>query len=154
MVAISILILTAACKAKDQAPQSRDSLAREEQPAMPPTPALSDLDEAVRLYTNAASPTDNDTAVKVFYKFAYLNDPQGQYYLGLARWDGKGAEQSDLEAYVWWTIAARQQHQESINRIKDVKSRFTQEWQEEITNRANDWEVKVQATPEMQPSRK
>lgn len=145
-----VLAFAAACKDKDQAPPPRDSLPRNEQQAKPPAPALSELEAAVRLYTSSSSPQDHDKAVKVFYKYAYGNDPEGQYYLGLARWDGKGSEQSDLEAYVWWTIAARQHHLEAMNRIEDVETRFTQEWLDEINNRANDWQEKVRVTPELQ----
>lgn len=37
-----------------------------------------------------------------------------------------------------------------MNRIEDVETRFTQEWLDEINNRANDWQEKVRATPELQ----
>ena len=108
------------------------------------------LQEAIRLYENPTSAGDAETAVKVFNQFAYSNNPEGQYYLGLARWEGKGADQSGLEAYVWWTIAARQKHQEAQKRIEDREILFNQDDLDEIRNRADDWDEKVRSMPELQ----
>ncbi len=147
IVAILIpLLALAGCKVRktaEQKPQPR----KEEAKPVPREPST--LEDAIRLYDNSSSARDADAAVKVFYKYAYSNDPEGQYRLGLARWEGKGSEQSDLEAYVWWTIAAQQHHLEAMNRIEDVATRFDQEWLDEITNRANDWKERVRVTPEM-----
>ena len=86
--------------------------------------------------------------MKVFNSQAYSNDPEAQYYLGLAIHEGKGAEQSDLEAYVWWAIAARQYHLKSMDRIENTKDLFDEEDLAEIKNRANDWAEEVRNTPE------
>ncbi len=147
LIACLILAALPGCKGKNPPPQKAPDT------RVPETPINrnpSTLEEAIWLYDSSSSATDHEAAVKVFYKYAYSNDPEGQYRLGLARWEGKGSEQSDLEAYVWWTIAARQHHLESMNRIEDVATRFDQEWLDEITNRANDWQVHVSVTPEIQ----
>ncbi len=108
------------------------------------------LEGAIQLYENSSNPLDAEECVKIFNAYAYSNDPEAQYYLGLARAEGKGADQSDLEAYVWWTIAARQHHLNSMNRIENVQARFTEDELAEINNRANDWEEKIRNTPEAQ----
>lgn len=108
----------------------------------------SSLEEAIYLYENPSSPRDAEESVKVFSAQAYSNDPEAQYYLGLARHEGKGAGKSDLEAYVWWTIAARQYHLRSMDRIENIKDLFSEEDLAEIKNRANDWEEKIRNTPE------
>ncbi|MCB5279411.1 MAG: hypothetical protein LHW59_07830 [Candidatus Cloacimonetes bacterium] len=133
---------------------------KKEAPRMPPPPEaespeapstiLSNLEEAIYLYENSSNPGDAQESVKVFYTQAYSNDPEAQYYLGLARSEGKGAEQSDLEASVWWTIAARQYHLRSMDKIENIKELFDEEDLAEIINRAKDWEEKVRNTPEMQ----
>lgn len=145
-----VLAFAAACQEKEKTASPPEQQPRGEQPAQPAPAKLSELDEAVRLYSASTSFRDQEKAVQVFYKYAYSNDPEGQYQLGLARWEGKGSQQSDLEAYVWWTIAAQQHHLEAMNRIEDVATRFDQEWLDEITNRANDWKERVRVTPELQ----
>lgn len=69
---------------------------------------------------------------------AYGCKREAQYYLELARLEGKDAKQNDLEAFVWWTIAARQYHLEYMNRIKNMKELFNKEDLAEINVRAND----------------
>jgi TPR repeat protein len=141
------LLLLLAFGCKREAPRMPPP-AETESPEVPST-TPSSLEEAIYLYENPSSPGDVKESVKVFNTQAYSNDPEAQYYLGLARHEGKGADQSDLEAYVWWTIAARQYHLRSMDRIENIKDLFGEEDLAEIKNRADDWEEKVRSTPEM-----
>jgi len=149
---LACLILAAAAGCKKKSPKIKDKPAIiEEEKTISHDP--SNLEEAIQLYENPSSSRDLETAVNTLYQYAYGNDPEAQYYLGLARWEGNGSQQSDLEAYVWWTIAARQHHLEAMNRIEDAEALFTREELDEIANRANDWEEKVRVTPEMSQQR-
>lgn len=107
------------------------------------------LETAIQLYENTSNPQEAKDAVEVFNTYAYRNDPEGQYYLGLARLEGKGAQQSDLQAYVWFTIAARQHHLQAMDKLENVEELFGKDDLAEITNQANDWDEKVRNTPEM-----
>lgn len=142
------LLLLLAFGCKREAPRMPPPAEAESPQAVSTIP--SNLEEAIYLYENPSSPGDAQESVKVFNAQAYSNDPEAQYYLGLARHEGKGADQSDLEAYVWWTIAARQYHLKSMDRIENVKELFDEADLAEIKNRADDWEEKVRSTPEMQ----
>ncbi|MCB5271278.1 MAG: hypothetical protein LHW56_05485 [Candidatus Cloacimonetes bacterium] len=147
LVTLSLLLLLAfGCRREaPKMPPPEDAESPQEAFTIP-----SSLEEAIYLYENPSSPRDAQESVKVFNAQAYSNDPEAQYYLGLARHEGKGAGQSDLEAYVWWTIAARQYHLKSMDRIENIKELFGEADLAEIINRANDWEEKVRNTPEMQ----
>jgi len=146
LIALGTLLLSFGCKCKVQkSPPAVEAEAPQAASAKPQS-----LKEAIQLYETSFHPLDAEESVRVFYSNAYGNDPEAQYYLGLARWEGRGAEQSELEAYVWWTIAARQYHLDSMNRIENVKEIFSREDLAEIDNRAKDWAEKVRNTPEMQ----
>lgn len=146
LIALFCLLLPFGCKRKVR----KGPPAVETEVPLAASAKPSNLKEAIYLYENSAQPLDAEEAVIVFYSNAYGNDPEAQYYLGLARSEGRGAEQSDLEAYVWWTIAARQYHLKSMDRIENVQELFGKEDLAEIDNRAKDWAEKVRNTPEMQ----
>lgn len=146
LITLACLLLSFGCKREPR----KSPPATEAESPQTASPKPTNLKEAIQLYENSSQPLDAQEAVKIFNRQAYSNDPEAQYYLGLARFEGKGAEQSDLEAYVWWTIAARQYHLKSMDRIENMHELFGKEDLAEIDNRAKDWAEKVRNTPEMQ----
>ncbi|MGC9362729.1 MAG: hypothetical protein ACP5F3_07365 [Candidatus Syntrophosphaera sp.] len=107
------------------------------------------LQDAIEAYESGAAGERLEQAIALFRQHSYGNDPQAQYYLGKAHHEGAGVQQSNLEAYYWWTVAARNGYIAAMDAVEDADRKFSQEDLEEIQNRADDWEEHVRVTPEI-----
>lgn len=134
---------------------------RPEPQASPESPAKQDtlddfvpkkiltLQDAIEAYESGAVGERLEQAIALFRQHSYGNDPQAQYYLGKAHHEGIGVERSNLEAYYWWTVSARNGYIAAMDAVEDAERKFSQEDLEEIQNRADDWEEHVRVTPEI-----
>ena len=139
-------LLLAGCKARQGAePMRADSLASVAADSVVTVTApvhaasITTLKEAVVYYKTAKAPTDLAQAVAIFQKNSYANDAVAQYYLGDAHLRGIAVEGSELEAYVWWTISARNGNQMAKQKLVGIQKLFSKTDLQEIDNRANDW---------------
>ncbi len=139
-------LLLAGCKARQGSESAKaDSLARVAPDSVVTVTApvhaasITTLKDAIVYYKTAKAPTDLAQAVAIFQKNSYSNDAVAQYYLGDAHLRGIAVEGSELEAYVWWTISARNGNQMAKQKLVGIQKLFNKTDLQEIENRANDW---------------
>ncbi len=128
------LILLWSCQKNKPEPQLADTL-RQTNTAI----ADSTLEGAILLYQKAVTTSEQARAVELLRQQSYRNEAAAQYYLGAASFKGIGIVQSNMEAYVWWTISAGNGNAEAKKKIANAKAIFSQDDFAEINNRANDW---------------
>ena len=144
---IAILVLAIiGCKTKQDQSGTVDSLSlpmSENLPAgedMAPLPTtVTTLEEAVALFEKAKIKSDIDIAVEKLRMYSYRNQGEAQFYLGKAYLEGKGVDKSQLEAYYWFTIAARNEYTPAKQKISTIHQHFSKSDLFEISNRADDW---------------
>ncbi|MBW6514507.1 MAG: hypothetical protein K0B87_07110 [Candidatus Syntrophosphaera sp.] len=139
-----ILFALSGCKRNKPEAQERQPISE-----TPDAMEIVTLQDAVNAYEAGAKGTELDKAVALFRQQSYGNDPQAQYYLGRAHYDGRGVQQSRLEAYYWWTVSARNGYLDAMNASENAGEVFNVDDQAEIENRANDWFEHVRVTPEL-----
>lgn len=134
------------CKTKQNQSGTVDSLSvpiAENLPAgedMAPLPTtVTTLKEAVALFEKAKIKSDIDIAVEKLRMYSYRNQGEAQFYLGKAYLEGKGVDKSQLEAYYWFTIAARNEYIPAKQKISTIHQHFSKSDLFEISNRADDW---------------
>ena len=147
IASLAILLLGIwGCKTKQNQPEIVDSLSvpvSENLPAgedMAPLPTtVTTLEEAVALFEKAKIKSDIDIAVEKLRMYSYRNQGEAQFNLGKAYLEGKGVEKSQLEAYYWFTIAARNEYIPAKQKISTIHQHFSKSDLFEISNRADDW---------------
>lgn len=147
IASLAILVLAImGCKTKQNQPEIVDSLSvpvSENLPAgedMAPLPTtVTTLEEAVALFEKARIKSDIDIAVEKLRMYSYRNQGEAQFYLGKAYLEGKGVDKSQLEAYYWFTIAARNDYVPAKQKISTIHQHFSKSDLFEISNRADDW---------------
>ena len=128
------LFLLSGCQKSKPEPQTVDTV--------PPTnPAFADstVEGAIQLYQKAVTAAEQERAVELLRQQSYRDEAAAQYYMGDASFKGRGIVQSNMEAYVWWTISAGNGNAEAKKKIADAKEIFSKDDFNEINNRANDW---------------
>lgn len=97
------------------------------------------LPEVVQLKDKATTTDELSKATELLRMHSYRNNPEAQYKLGEAYFTGQGVEQSNVEAYFWWTVSARYGFAPARQRIKDAHTLLSKTELQDIQNRTNDW---------------
>ncbi len=134
LIACLALVCVIGCKQEKPEPAAQDSLE-----AKPAALVDSTLQSVIRVFETSQAEADLAMAVSILRDYAYRNNPEAQFHCGQASWLGRGIEQSEMEAYVWWTIAAGYGYAPAQEKIQGLKNRLPKEDYDEVNNRANDW---------------
>lgn len=96
-----------------------------------------------RLYVGGNS-ADQKVAFKLFEEAANAGDTGSQFQLGHMYWHGKGAPQSDVEAYFWMYLSSIAQKNRQVSQQKQdirnvVRAKLSPEEVQSIQKRAAEW---------------
>ena len=83
--------------------------------------------------------------MELFTKAADAGLPDAQTQVGIMYIEGEGADKDPVEAFKWWTLAARQGDEDAKSNLDKLKPDLTPEQAAEGQRRAEAWKSNAPA---------